>query len=196
MSRTNFETSEIESWPEGTKRCWGCKELKAFGAFHVMKQGLFGLNTYCKDCRKPKSQAHYKSLKFEKTLWQSAKNRAGRLGREFDISIEDIFIPEVCPVLKQPILLIRNSPWAPSIDRVDSSRGYTKDNILVMSKRANTLKNNGSLSEMKMVVDWLEENEKSATVRVQPALGHAEAVHPSIFVDKNDENGDLTVGTL
>lgn len=148
MSRTNFDTVEIESWPEGTKKCWGCKELKALGAFHVMKQGLFGMNTYCKDCRRPKSQKQYQSLQFEKTMWQSAKGRAKRYGREFTITVEDIVIPERCPILDEPIVLIRHDWFAPSLDRMDSGGGYTPDNIMVMSKRANMLKNNITYDEV------------------------------------------------
>lgn len=158
MSRTNFSPEEIASWQEGTKRCWGCLELLPFGAFHVMRQGVHGLNTYCKECRKPRSQKHYKSLPFELTMWQSAKGRAKRFGRDFTITVEDIVIPEVCPILGEPIVLIRNSQWGPSLDRIDSGGGYTPDNIIVMSKRANTLKNNASISEMEMVLAWLRDN--------------------------------------
>jgi hypothetical protein len=170
--RTNYAPEEIMSWPEGTKKCWGCKELKALGAFHVMKQGLYGVNTYCKDCRKPKSRKQYKSLPFEKTMWQSAKSRAQKSGKEFTIAVEDIVIPELCPIFKQPIILVRHSVWAPSLDRKDSTRGYTPDNIEVMSKRANTLKNNASAAEMKMVLKYLEENESSVVIYAQPAFGN------------------------
>jgi hypothetical protein len=58
------------------------------------------------------------------------------------------------------------------MDRKDSTRGYTPDNIEVMSKRANTLKNNASAAEMKMVLKYLEENESSVVIYAQPAFGN------------------------
>ena len=78
-------------------------------------------------------------------------------GREFTISIEDIVIPSVCPILCVPIERIRNSPYAPSIDRIDSSAGYTPDNIMVMSKRANTLKNNMTYDEAMKLAFFLRQ---------------------------------------
>lgn len=45
----------------------------------------------------------------------------------------------------------------PSIDRHVPEQGYVKENIVIMSNRANILKNNGSLEEFKMLVKYLTE---------------------------------------
>lgn len=155
MSRTNFETAEIESWPEGTKKCWGCKKLKALGAFHVMKQGLLGVNTYCKECRKPKSRNHWAGMSYKVKMFDRTKGRAKHKGREFTITIDDFEIPDECPVFKRPFEYEANSPWVPSIDRIDSSVGYVPGNVQVISWRANTLKNNMTAEEARLMADFL-----------------------------------------
>jgi hypothetical protein len=50
---------------------------------------------------------------------------------------------------------------SPSIDRVDSSKGYTKDNIQVISHRANNLKNNATLEELRKLVTYVENFQNS-----------------------------------
>ncbi len=41
-----------------------------------------------------------------------------------------------------------------SIDRILSTKGYTADNIVVISQKANRMKNNGTLAEMESLVDF------------------------------------------
>ena len=89
-------------------------------------------------------------------MFERAKSRASRNGRDFTISVDDIMIPEFCPVLGVRIELTAGSQYVPSLDRVDSSLGYTPDNIVVMSHRANTLKNNMTLEECKSLLNYLE----------------------------------------
>lgn len=94
----------------------------------------------------------------EYTLWNSAKQRAKREHATFDLSPEDIKIPEICPLLGIPIR--RNSPlspWSPSVDRIDPFLGYTKRNTWVISFRANVIKNNANPEELRQIADKLEE---------------------------------------
>lgn len=98
-------------------------------------------------------------------LFNSAKQRAGRKNLSFTITPEDIVIPEFCPVLGTRLVRevdgVKKKQFAtgdtsPSIDRIDSSRGYEPDNIAVISWRANTLKNNGTLEEFERLIEWLK----------------------------------------
>lgn len=91
----------------------------------------------------------------EKRLWQQAKYRARRTGLEFDLTVEDIKIPIVCPVFGAPLYRhdgarANNSP---SLDRIDNSKGYVKDNVWVISWRANRIKWNVSLEELEALVE-------------------------------------------
>ncbi len=85
----------------------------------------------------------------EANLLCRAKARAKKFDREFNLELADVVIPEVCPVLG--IAMDK-----PSIDRINSNRGYTKENIQVISYRANTLKSNGTLEEFQALVRYLQ----------------------------------------
>lgn len=94
----------------------------------------------------------------EYKIWVGAKKRSKDIGVPFSITPFDILIPVVCPLLGIKLVCsnAKTSPNSPSLDRIDSSKGYTKDNIMVISHRANTIKNNATLNELKTIVKNLE----------------------------------------
>lgn len=55
----------------------------------------------------------------------------------------------------------RTSRYAPSIDRIDNSRGYVKDNIQIISRLANVMKQDASREELLMFAKWILENENN-----------------------------------
>jgi hypothetical protein len=71
----------------------------------------------------------------------------------FNLELADIVVPTECPVLGIPIIPFcgKFAPNSPSIDRIDSSKGYTKDNIIVVSFRANCIKNNATVEELEKI---------------------------------------------
>lgn len=90
-------------------------------------------------------------------LLARARTRAIEKGMEFTITKEDIIIPNKCPLLGIDIIpKAKDRTHSPSLDRIDSSKGYTPDNIWVVSSRANTLKNDATLKELKTLVENLE----------------------------------------
>lgn len=152
------------------KRCTKCGETKSLEAFHKNRNAKDGLVSSCILCyRKWRAENRDRLLARRKEidkndprpkLLSHARLRAKAIGVEFDLSVDDITIPTVCPVLGIPIIkgdgvVCDNSP---SIDRTDPHGGYTKDNVTVISFRANTLKSNATIRELKMVVEWLERN--------------------------------------
>lgn len=80
----------------------------------------------------------------EKYLLSSAKARAKRQGLEFNITEEDIFIPEYCPILLIKLNQVHYSKYdkeaSPCLDRINNEKGYVKGNVAVISFRANRLK--------------------------------------------------------
>lgn len=95
----------------------------------------------------------------EKQMFYSARNRAKKKGLEFTLNLEDIVIPEICPVFNVPFTPLYGKgaqPYSPSLDRIDNSKGYTQDNIAIISWRANSLKGDSNLFELKKLVKYLE----------------------------------------
>src|SRR5574341_2325791 len=88
-----------------------------------------------------------------KKLYNRAKINALRYNREFNIKLEDIIITEYCPILN--IKLDMDHKWyKPSLDRIDNSKGYIKENIVVISYRANWLKSSATKEELKLLSDF------------------------------------------
>lgn len=95
-------------------------------------------------------------------LYYSAKTRAKKSGLEFTISIYDIEVPLACPVLGLKLeksTTGKRVDSSPSLDRIDNSKGYTKDNTRVISWRANKLKSDASIEELEAVLSYMKEND-------------------------------------
>lgn len=137
--------------------CKKCGIWKPRSEFHAHAMCKGGMNTVCKECRKTVSKNQWKNKTYIQKIYDRAKTRATRKGREFNIEIEDIVIPDLCPVFGVP--LVEETEYAPSIDRIDSSKGYIKGNIQIISRRANLLKNNATIEELEMVINFLKETE-------------------------------------
>lgn len=94
----------------------------------------------------------------EKYAYLRLKGKAKRKGIPFDLIEEDIVFPEHCPVFNTPIKLHHigdgNRNNSPSVDRIDPTKGYTKDNICIISYKANRLKNNATLEELEKILEY------------------------------------------
>lgn len=94
----------------------------------------------------------------ERRMLIRIKCRAKQNNIPFNISEEDIIIPEVCPILGIKLIPKRGLkrgyyPDSPSLDRIIPELGYIKGNVRVLSARANLLKNNASLDELRLVYE-------------------------------------------
>lgn len=83
-------------------------------------------------------------------MLKKAYDRAIKYNLEFNLTKEDIIIPEKCPLLNTPFIIgkYKDYEYTPTIDRIDNSKGYTKDNIWIISKKANSMKNSASFEEL------------------------------------------------
>lgn len=95
----------------------------------------------------------------EKIMLTRAKTRAKRKGIPFDLQVSDIVIPDTCPVLGIKLvfgesLVGKPVDGSPSLDRIDNTLGYTKDNVVVVSLRANQLKRDATLDELHKLVSF------------------------------------------
>lgn len=147
--------------PEGHKRCSDCKAVKPAEEFHNHKIGYLGKSSTCKVCACIKSKKYFRSGRGLETtknnrmtpsgrsaqLFRSVKLRAKKLGYDFDLDRDWILsrISKGCEVTGMRFVLtgfkgsktIRH-PMSPSIDRIDTNRGYTKDNCRMVTLIFNT----------------------------------------------------------
>jgi hypothetical protein len=88
----------------------------------------------------------------------AAKARAKKQGVPFGITADDITVPEFCPILGLRLRAGEGKPTpaSPSLDKIIPALGYTLGNIAVISHRANSLKNNASIHELRALVRFLE----------------------------------------
>lgn len=149
-----FTKEEVESWPDEHKKCRVCYQVKPFSDFHKNGNGkqLFGIASDCKECRKIKSKSDWakNKLNIKKTMIQRSKSRAKNKGIPFMITEDDIFIPDTCPVFNH-IFILNDPEWTYSLDRIVPELGYVPNNIIVVSNKANLIKNNASPEEIMIV---------------------------------------------
>jgi hypothetical protein len=99
----------------------------------------------------------------------AARNRRGGKGIEFNLDehmIEKLWIIQkgLCAYTGQPMTLFQNIDGVPcktnvSVDRIDSSKGYTHDNIILCRTDVNISKGEWSRNEHLMNARLLLENE-------------------------------------
>jgi hypothetical protein len=92
----------------------------------------------------------------EDNMLQQARKRAKEKELEFNLDVSDIIIPTHCPVLGIKLeRLDKRHSGSPSLDRIDNTKGYIKGNIAVISWRANSIKKDATLEELKAIVKYL-----------------------------------------
>jgi hypothetical protein len=146
--------------------CATCNELKPITNFYLRpkansgRRDIFGniRQHRCKECE----NAAYLNLDPRRKLLYPARKRAKQKGLECSIGLEDIYIPRSCPVLGIELRSNIGSGAgggaeydpAPTLDRIDNAKGYTKDNICVISKKANMLKGEMTIDEVKALISY------------------------------------------
>jgi len=136
--------------------CIACHHLKCNEAYHAMdpiKKAAYVKRSY----ERVKATPH-------KRLLVRARKRAKDFGLEFSITLDDIKMPEFCPVFGTK--LVNNEGYANrdnsmSLDRIDSSKGYTPDNICVISNRANSIKGNATIEDLEKLIAYMKLHNKN-----------------------------------
>lgn len=172
------------------RRCRTCGLQKELSEFWRQRSKKNGLQAECKSCMRQRNNSWQRKNKVTRTakkiaqinearrkdplraLWKNARERARNRGLEFTIRWEDLRVPSHCPILCIPLQshlgLGRTGhhvDYSPSIDRIDNSRGYTPDNIVIVSYRANRLKSDASIEELRKIVEFYDEQRYLASHR-------------------------------
>jgi len=90
-------------------------------------------------------------------LWYVARSRSRQKGTEFTIVKEDIFIPEICPILG--LELVKGDGYLPnsmSLDRIDNTKGYIPGNVRVISRKANLMKSDLTIELLEKIIKYIK----------------------------------------
>lgn len=145
-----------------TRICYSCKQEKPLTCdfFNKASRHSCGFRRSCKECDRAYHRKYNRSLDgYITNALRQARRRANDKDLEFDLTPEWVLAntPSKCPVLGLELERgCTEKSRSPSIDRVDPSRGYTMDNCQIISQRANVLKNDANLEELRAVVSFLE----------------------------------------
>jgi len=164
----------IGSIIEGDKilrKCRTCRNIKELNEDNFLKRNTEnGWRGDCRICYNKKSRNKqelskrelvvgkkyrdkYKKEKPLETLLKVARGNAKRRYKEFSISIEDLkelwtLQNGLCFYTNDKMLFKLGCIDSVSIDRVDSSKGYTKSNIVLCKYKVNVMKNDSSVEEL------------------------------------------------
>jgi hypothetical protein len=97
--------------------------------------------------------------RYAATLLGQARKRALKANLPFDLVEADIAVPEFCPVLGIRLEISEQGRWtdnSPSLDRFVPALGYVKNNVQVISWRANRIKCDASVEEIRALLCYME----------------------------------------
>ncbi len=157
-----FGMKNREKNPNRYKICKECNQSLNLNKFSLIEKWNVnsGTKDICKKCSTKIRQSEKLNRDWKvnaaKLLYKNIKSRCKRTGREFSIELEDIVIPEKCPVFGFELKREDKQTWmfAPSVDRIDSSKGYIKGNVTVVSRRANILKRDATVEELELLLNY------------------------------------------
>lgn len=168
-----------------SKECRTCKIYLPLSSYAINRAAKDGLQYACKQCdnkrqlkrrvdKKEEMQAYGKEYRIKnkdnldfrlQCLLNSSRARAKEKNREHSITKQDLLdiYPEdnKCPIFGFDLEWNGNGfrETSPSIDRIDSSRGYTKDNIQIISWKANRIKGYATVDDLEIVLAYLKQGE-------------------------------------
>ncbi len=148
--------------PKQYKICDECNQSLNLNKFSLIEKWNVnsGTKNTCKKCSAKIRETTRRNNDWKndakKILYSNAKQRAKKSNIPFTITKEDIEIPDTCPVFGFPLKREDRETWmnAPSIDRIDNTKGYIKENIIVVSRRANILKKDATIDELQKLSEY------------------------------------------
>ncbi len=176
------------------KYCSGCKTHKDVSEFQNSSYTKDGKTSRCSAClnkyrrdngynkssaRKPQGyKAEVRSRYFQtvhgraQTLYHSAAVRAKKKGMQFELDVDWIkerLAPLTCEVTGLPLVLeINKDVWigrfSPTLERVDNTIGYTKENTMIVCAIYNQAKADGSHEDVLTLARALMNKEKVSSV--------------------------------
>jgi len=105
----------------------------------VQEQNKEWIDNETERARRSRNHQAYRRGNPSKYMMTSIQKSARKRNLDFNLTIEDFYIPEVCPILGVPFDYDVTN-LCPSVDRLDNTKGYIKGNVCIMSTLANRMK--------------------------------------------------------
>jgi hypothetical protein len=177
------------------KQCNVCKETKPLEQFTKNKVKKDNLKNLCRACSKIKRSKYYTTPRGRSAILLGSvrfHTVGKRANLEKTLTREDI-IPALetgkCQLTGLPFdfnpTTTRQNPYAPSLDRIDSQKGYTKDNVRIVLYAVNVALGEQSdekiLPILKAMVKAIEKNvNKKPTTPVPTGTNSSGEVYPEL----------------
>jgi hypothetical protein len=138
------------------KICSKCKEELPISSFTKHSKNKDGLQGSCRECNN-KSSKEWNANNKDSLILKRLKERSIQKGLDFDLTVADIDVPLKCPVFGFDLRRNHKVPLfnSPSVDRINPTKGYTKDNIQIISQLANAMKQNASPEQLLKFAEWI-----------------------------------------
>lgn len=142
------------------KRIANAEAARRYRANHPGRQAEIDARYYANNAEIAKARSKAFVLKDRRPgMLYQAKKRAKAKGFEFNLTLDNVVWPEVCPVFGTPFIYEGAKGSAqdtsPSLDRVDSSKGYVTGNVQVISWLANRIKNDATPEQLMRVALYM-----------------------------------------
>jgi hypothetical protein len=169
MSKTNWNeenVSKLKKYVEdGNKLEWVGRK------FGVSKQRIYQvMQRHNITTNKRKVKTMYSDSEHpERLMWLNRKLASeGVSAKDRKEWLAIIDCPDRCPVFGFEMNYLNSDPgrgrdYGPSLDRIDSNKGYELHNVQVISWRANRIKNDSTPEELRMLADYMEKKQGKST---------------------------------
>lgn len=130
---------------------YACKKVVSQRNRENHQKNKDALNAAHKDRREKRLSSDNRIDWVVKRMVQEAKRRAATKRIPFSLNHEQIETSTQCPVFGWELIYQSRgcrTDRSASLDRIDSSRGYTMDNVWIISWRANNVKGDASEQEL------------------------------------------------
>lgn len=149
----------------GLRPCSACGETLSADSEHFYQKKDGSLSSECRSCfclrssKNQKTRHHAGGVDYHLSyVMRGVRHRARKASIECDIDAEFLNVllekqGELCAISKIPLTYTKGQGHIPtnaSVDRIDPTRGYTKDNIQLVANQVNTMKSNLSLEQLMM----------------------------------------------
>lgn len=145
-----------------SRLCSFCKQSRSLENFDY-RNDRKSYRPYCKKCRTKKQRKNYAKYKTTSPFkCRATKLKAKCKHQKIKYNLNSDYLQSIwtgkCPVFNRRIMFNkhRNFEFHAELDRINPKKGYTKGNVVWLSRKANRIKNNAKPKEVLALAKWLK----------------------------------------